>query len=139
MNRTQKSGKSYIKCVLFGTLWGIAVSAVLLIIFSSAGLLLEDPARYAPIFALCAFFSSGYVASFAGAKLYGRARSRAGVLSGIIFVLLLVLTTFAFGTKIKLPLLAVCVPIAIVLSLLGDVSGSGHGRRRKSGRRKVKF
>lgn len=127
MNRTSnsKSQKSYIKCVLIGTLIGIAVGAVLLFLLAAAGLSLDDPRKYAPIFALASLFAASYISGIAGAKLYGGRRSRAGLLSGLLFILAVVLVTFAVGAKLNLLLLAICVPVAVILSLLGDITGAG--------------
>lgn len=141
MNKTASSkisNKSYIACVLLGTLWGIAAGVMLLIICAAVGLALDDPAKYIPILSLSSFFIAGFVAGYAAARYKGDDGARVGLCAGTLFALVIVLISIIASIPIKIPLAAICAPVIMITSLFAGISGGGkrgpkHRKHRHKG------
>ncbi len=138
-NRTQpKKEKSFFVSVFLGTLFALLIGFLLLILSCFAGLSMEDPDQFTPIFSLVSLFitalSSGYIA----ARTHRENGLFCGALSGIFLIGILVLLVFAFSLSIKISLFFICAPAIIVSAALAGVCGVSAGTGKKT-KHKKKF
>ena len=91
MRKSAGNNNNIFACVVKGTLWGIACGAVSLLIFAAIGLSLPDPEKYSAPLALAALFISAFVGAFLSARKCGDGGLRAGLFSGVLFLLVLAL------------------------------------------------
>ena len=101
MRKSAGNNNNIFACVVKGTLWGIACGAVSLLIFAAIGLSLPDPEKYSAPLALAALFISAFVGAFLSARKCGDGGLRAGLFSGVLFLLVLALAALGFGTSIR--------------------------------------
>lgn len=128
-SQTQPTEKNFFICVLFGMLWGVGVALALLVIFSVAGLFLDDPEKYAPIMALASFFISSYAAGYKSAKYKRSGGAVTGLAAGVAFVFVIVMFALATASSIKLPLFAICAPVAVLTSVFAGIAGAGKKQK----------
>lgn len=137
---TQNKEKSYMICVLYGTLWGIAAGVVLLLICGGAGLALDDPEKYTPILALSSLFISAFITGYAAAKSKGCDGAATGLGAGAALILLIVLLSLFAGEPLKLGLFAICAPVILVTSLFAGITGANRrSDAPKRKRKKIRF
>lgn len=89
--RKSAENNNIFACVVKGTLWGIACGAVSLLISAAIGLSLPDPDKYSAPLALASLFISAFVGAFVSAKKCGSGGLRAGLFSGVLFLLVIAL------------------------------------------------
>ena len=129
--RKSASNKNIFACVVKGTLWGIAFGAVSLLISAAVGLSLPDPEKYSAPLALAVLFISAFVGAFVSAKKFGESGLRAGLFSGVLFLLVLALAALGFGPSIKPLMFAICAAVILVTSAFAGISGASHKPRKR--------
>ena len=129
--RKSASNKNIFACVVKGTLWGIAFGAVSLLISAAVGLPLPHPEKYSAPLALAVLFISAFVGAFVSAKKFGESGLRAGLFSGVLFLLVLALAALGFGTSIKPLMFAICAAVILVTSAFAGISGASHKPRKR--------
>ena len=128
-DQTQKTEKKFFVCVLFGVLWGVASGVILLTICAFAGTFLEDPEKYAPIMALGSLLVASYVTGYKAAAYKHSGGAGIGLVSGVMFILLVSLSALATASSIKLPLFAICAPVSILVSVFAGIIGGGKKQK----------
>lgn len=138
-NRTQpKKEKSFFVSVFLGTLVSLAIGLILLVISCFAGLSMENPDQFTPIFALVSLFATALFGGYLSARAHRENGLFCGALSGILLVGILVLLVFAFSFSIKISLFLICAPAVIVCSAVAGVCGVNSGMNKKP-KHKKKF
>ena len=128
MRKSAGNNNNIFACVVKGTLWGIACGAVSLLIFAAIGLSLPDPEKYSAPLAL---FISAFVGAFLSARKCGDGGLRAGLFSGVLFLLVLALAALGFGTSIKPLMFAICAAVILVTSAFAGISGANHKPKKR--------
>lgn len=129
--RKSAGNNSIFACVIKGTLWGIACGAVSLLIFAAIGISLPDPDKYSAPLALAALFISAFVGSFISAKKCGDNGLRAGLFSGVLFLLVLALAALGAGTSVKPLMFAICAAVILVTSAFVGISGAARKPKKR--------
>lgn len=131
MRKSAGNNNNIFECVVKGTLWGIACGAVSLLIFAAIGLSLPDPEKYSAPLALAALFISAFVGAFLSARKCGDGGLRAGLFSGVLFLLVLALAALGFGTSIRPLMFAICAAVILVTSAFAGISGANHKPKKR--------
>ncbi len=130
---------NFIKNCLKGVLTAIILSVVLLLVFSFIAYTRDDPDSYLTIFAGVALYASAFVCGFVAAKKNRQSGLLCGLVSGIVFMALVILLSLLGrntdeGTS---NLRWVMYLVICGISLLGGIIGvpSKAVRKRKKTRR----
>ena len=104
--RKSAENNNIFACVVKGTLWGIACGAVSL-------------------------FISAFVGAFVSAKKCGSGGLRAGLFSGVLFLLVLALVALGAGTSIRPLMFAICAAVILVTSAFAGISGAARKPKKR--------
>lgn len=129
--RKSAENNNIFACVVKGTLWGIACGAVSLLISAAIGLSLPDPDKYSAPLALASLFISAFVGAFVSAKKCGSSGLRAGLFSGVLFLLVLALVALGAGTSIRPLMFAICAAVILVTSAFAGISGAARKPKKR--------
>ena len=129
--RKSAENNNIFACVVKGTLWGIACGAVSLLISAAIGLSLPDPDKYSAPLALASLFISAFVGAFFSAKKCGSGRLRAGLFSGVLFLLVIALVALGAGTSIRPLMFAICAAVILVTSAFAGISGAARKPKKR--------
>lgn len=129
--RKSAENNNIFACVVNGTLWGIACGAVSLLISAAIGLSLPDPDKYSAPLALASLFISAFVGAFVSAKKCGSGGLRAGLFSGVLFLLVLALVALGAGTSIRPLMFAICAAVILVTSAFAGISGAARKPKKR--------
>lgn len=120
-----KKEKNFIFSVFFGAFFSLLLGMILLSVFSIPLLKLEDPLRFAPVFALIALFVSAAIGAHLSARFHGKSGLACGVLSSLVMIMILVGLGFLFSLQIKPTLFIICAPSLLVISAIAGICGVG--------------
>lgn len=129
--RKSAENNNIFACVVKGTLWGIACGAVSLLISAAIGLSLPDPDKYSAPLALASLFISAFAGAFISARKCGDGGLRAGLFSGVLFLLVLALVALGTGTSIKPLMFAICAAVILVTSAFAGISGAARKPKKR--------
>lgn len=129
--RKSAENNNIFACVVKGTLWGIACGAVSLLISAAIGLSLPDPDKYSAPLALASLFISAFVGAFVSAKKCGSGGLRAGLFSGVLFLLVIALVALGEGTSIRPLMFAICAAVILVTSAFAGISGAARKPKKR--------
>lgn len=129
--RKSAENNNIFACVVKGTLWGIACGAVSLLISAAIGLSLPDPDKYSAPLALASLFVSAFVGAFVSAGKRGDCGLRAGLFSGVLFLLVLALAALGTGTSIKPLMFVICAAVILVTSAFAGISGAARKPKKR--------
>ena len=129
--RKSAENNNIFACVVKGTLWGIACGAVSLLISAAIGLSLPDPDKYSAPLALASLFISAFVGAFVSAKKCGSGGLRAGLFSGVLFLLVIALVALGAGTSIRPLMFAICAAAILVTSAFAGISGAARKPKKR--------
>ncbi|MBE6665678.1 MAG: TIGR04086 family membrane protein [Ruminococcaceae bacterium] len=118
-----KKEKSFLFSVCFGAFFSLFLGILLLALFSLPSLKLEDPLRFAPIFALISLFVSSAIGAHLSARFHGKSGLACGVLSSLLLIILLVGLGFLFSLQIKPTLFTICAPSMLIISAIAGICG----------------
>ena len=133
-----KKEKNFFVSVFLGSILAMILGLVLLLLSAFPALLLEDPMRYAPVFAIASLFIATTVGGYLAGRTHRKSGLACGALSAIFTVAILIIFAFAFGLKIRTELFIICVPALIILSAIAGICGSSTERTPKP-KHKIKF
>ena len=129
--RKSAENNNIFACGVKGTLWGIACGAVSLLISAAIGLSLPDPDKYSAPLALASLFISAFVGAFVSAKKCGSGGLRAGLFSGVLFLLVIALVALGAGTSIRPLMFAICAAVILVTSAFAGISGAARKPKKR--------
>ena len=129
--RKSAENNNIFACVVKGTLWGIACGAVSRLISAAIGLSLPDPDKYSAPLALASLFISAFVGAFVSAKKCGSGGLRAGLFSGVLFLLVIALVALGAGTSIRPLMFAICAAVILVTSAFAGISGAARKPKKR--------
>ena len=129
--RKSAENNNIFACVVKGTLWGIACGAVSLLISAAIGLSLPDPDKYSAPLALASLFISAFVGAFVSAKKCGSGGLRAGLFSGVLFLLVIALVALGAGTSIRPLMFAICAAVILVTSAFAGIFGAARKPKKR--------
>ncbi len=136
-NRTQKGKeKSFFVSVFLGTVISLALGLLLLVLSCFAGLSMEDPEKFTPVFSLISLFITALSGGYIAARTHRENGFFCGALSGVFLIGILVLLVFIFSLSIKISLFLICAPAVIVSSAVSGVCGVSAGTTQKHKRSK---
>ena len=120
-----KKSVGFLTAILAGALVSVLLGMILLALSCIPVLLLSDPLRFAPVFALASLFISTAVGARTAAKLHGKSGLACGVLSSLILIMALVALGFLFSLQIKPTLFIICAPSLLFISAIAGICGVG--------------
>ena len=100
-------------------------------ISAAIGLSLPDPDKYSAPLALASLFISAFVGAFVSAKKCGSGGLRAGLFSGVLFLLVLALVALGAGTSIRPLMFAICAAVILVTSAFAGISGAARKPKKR--------
>jgi putative membrane protein (TIGR04086 family) len=118
-----KKEKSFVFSVFYGAFFSLFLGVLLLALFSLPALKLEDPLRFAPVFALTALFIAAAVGAYIAARSHGKSGLACGMLSSLVLIMTLVALGFIFSVQIKTSLFSVCAPSLLLVSAVAGICG----------------
>ena len=118
-----KKSVGFLTAILAGALVSVLLGMILLALSCIPVLLLSDPLRFAPVFALASLFISTAVGARTAAKLHGKSGLACGVLSALVLILLLVMIACVLSLKIRMTLFTICAPALLLTSAVTGISG----------------
>ena len=123
----------FLKSVLWGLAAALAVSAVMLVCLSFAALGGKDPDSFTGTAAYLSFFSGCAAGGFLSARICGERGLFTGGMSGVLFVLLLLLLSGFFGgvKAVWMPFAGAAVSAASGVLGLPRASDPEKERKRK--------
>ena len=133
-----KKEKNFLVSVLIGTAVSLLTGMLLLALSCFPALMMEDPLRFAPAFAIVSLFVSTIFGSHISARTYGKNGLACGALSALLVIAVLVVGAFIFEWKIKTVLFAVCAPALLICAMIAGICGIGTEKTKKP-RHKIKF
>ncbi len=99
----------------------------------------EDPAAHIRVFGLALPALSAFFGGFVAGKREKNMGALCGLVTGVIFLLALLLLSFFLGSgTMTFGVRIVCYTLLLLLSTLGGLAGSTGGKKRKSGHRRRK-
>lgn len=128
-----------VKSCLFGVLGAVIMSALLLLVFNYICYTNDDPDKYLGVLGVTALLMAAFSGGFISAKLNRESGLVCGLITGAIFVLLVVLLSFSLQTEgngmtTKSYLIFALVPVlSAVAGLLG--LPSKKKRKKKTGKK----
>ena len=134
---SSKKEKGFFVSVLVGAVCSIALGMILLALSCIPALAMEDPLRYAPVFALISLFVSDIVGARVAARLHGKSGLACGMLSSLALILTAVALCFVFSLQIRTPLFMICAPALLLAAAVSGIGGVSH-REPKSKKHKPK-
>ncbi|MBP5209906.1 MAG: TIGR04086 family membrane protein [Clostridia bacterium] len=122
-----------IRSLAFGTLGGIVCASLCLLVFSLLLSRLSDPRAWMLPLALFTQAASAFAAGYIGGATYRRAGAVAGLGAGVVFTLLLLLSSFFAGAGQGGAewLRILCYPVCVLLSAVGGMLAARRGERRR--------
>ena len=117
--------KSFLVSVCFGAFFSLFFGMLLLALLTVPALKLEDPLRFAPVFALISLFVSAAVGAHLSARFHGKSGLACGVLSSLLLIMVLVGLGFLFSLQIKPMLFMICAPSLLIVSAISGICGVG--------------
>lgn len=133
-----KKEKSFFVSVFLGSMITFVSGITLLFISAFPALLLDDPFRYAPVFAIVSLFIAVIIGGYSAAHIHRKSGLACGALSSLFTIGALVIFAFAFGLKIQTMLFAICAPTLIIFASIAGVCGVSTERTAKP-KHKIKF
>ena len=133
-----KKEKSFFVSVLLGSISTLFSGMMLLFISAFLALLLDDPLRYAPVFAIFSLFIAVIIGAYSAAHIHRKNGLACGALSSLFTIGALVIFAFAFGLKIQTTLFAICAPTLIICASIAGVCGVSTEHTAKP-KHKIKF
>ena len=127
----KKTERKLAVCVATGVCFALLLGILFLLLCTVIGLKTEDPDRITPPLALVSFFLCALLCGHLAARLYGKNGLFCGMLAGLLFVALLILTVFMLGRALRFSLFAVCAPAAIVCAATAGACVKKEKRRKK--------
>lgn len=127
-----------VKSCLFGVLGAIIISAVLLLVFNYICYINDDPDKYLGVLGVGALLSAAFFGGFISSRLNRESGLVCGLITGVLFVLLVILISFSMqtdanGMTTKSYLFFALVPIiSAVAGLLG--LPSKKKKKKKTGK-----
>ena len=131
----RKSERSFGGSLLRGILFTLAISALLLTVFSAICYKNADPSRAVKPCAAVGFFVSAFLSGFLPAGFYRRRGLLIGLAGGAVLALLFAVLSLILGDPGSVPAAARLVgyPAILLLSTFGGLIGGAkrHVRRRR--------
>ena len=87
--------------------------------------------RTFPSRSLASLFISAFVGAFVSAKKCGSGGLRAGLFSGVLFLLVIALVALGAGTSIRPLMFAICAAVILVTSAFAGISGAARKPKKR--------
>ena len=94
---TAKTEKSFLFCILLGMFFALLSGVILLAISCFPALMMEDPTRFAPAFAIVSLFLATIFGAYLASRLHRKNGFACGAVTALLVIASLVLLSFAFS------------------------------------------
>ena len=113
-----------------------AVICSLILIFASCAIALRfpDPNKLSPIFGVGSMLVSSLLGGFTSAKSHRKNGLIMGVVTGLIFVLLISIAALISKSAVHTTMFLCCGIIGVILSSLGGIIGVSEKKRKRTRR-----
>lgn len=130
--------KGFFVSLLIGCIVFFVLGMFLLAIFCFLALMMEDPMRAVPAFALTALLISAYFGGYLCARTYGKK----GIVCGVVCALAAIIMIVAFSLSCKLEIrpvfFAIGSPLMLLVSCIAGTFGANRERKAKP-KHKIRF
>ena len=130
-----EQGKNIFICALRGLAISVVSGIILAMLTCLVGLTLDDPDKYAKIFALISLFFSAFIGGFITAREKKSSTLLCGICLSLMISALIVAFSLAFSLSMDLTLFGICAPCLLVACVLGANIGVGISSTKKRKRR----
>ncbi len=133
-----KKEKSFLISVSIGLIVTLLSGTVLLVLSCFPALMLEDPLRFAPAFAIASLFLSTILGSYLSSHIYGKNGLACGAVCAFLIVLFIVALTLILEWPIRTTIFSICAPALFICAMIAGICGVSAERTKKP-RHKIKF
>lgn len=135
---TAKTEKSFLFCILLGMFFALLSGVILLAISCFPAMMMEDPTRFAPAFAIVSLFLATIFGAYLASRLHRKNGFACGAVTALLVIASLVLLSFAFSMKIHTVLFAICAPALVICSMIAGITAVSTESTPKT-KHKIKF
>ena len=122
-------------CALRGLAAAVLSALIIAVLSCLVGLGLDDPDKYAKIFALISLFFASLIGGFSTAANKKSSTLLCGICTAIMIIAVITILSLAFSLSISLTLFGICAPCITVSCVLGANIGVGMTPRKKRRRK----